>query len=211
MQRFLHQNQSGRTMFEAISYIMIMILVTMAAAGLVNSVLGKYRMGRINQEITDLKKAVSQRFVAAPDYSDVSLKILCEEGIGPAGLVPNKKNDCKGDGTHAFGGQVEVAADKDAEGVAKMYHITFSDVPQNVCIELGAKVWVFDDGSDLNALQINKDLWVWRFSYADNSDIGQKITSEKNKGDKALLLPAQISDVGKACKEKDNVITWYFN
>ena len=50
-----HSNESGRNMFEAIAYIMIMILVTMSAAALVNSGLGKFRIGKVNQELMDLK------------------------------------------------------------------------------------------------------------------------------------------------------------
>lgn len=192
MRNRVYINQSGRSMLEALGYIMIMIMVTFAAASLVNSGLGKFRMSRIHQELMDLKKVISQRYVAATDYSEVKMSTLCEEGIGPANVVPSKKTGCNQKGRHIMGGSVEIGNDE-----GKTFFIKFNDLPSMVCAELGSMVWVINDGSDLDWMDINGTTWKWEFSDTER---------ETNH-----LLPAKTADVMKACEKKQNVITWHFN
>ena len=191
MRHQVYSSQSGRSMFEALGYIMIMILVTYAATAMVNTGLGKYRMSRIHQELTDLKKVISQRYVAASDYSEVKMSTLCEEGIGPANVVPSKKTGCNKKGTHIMGGGVEIGNDE-----GKSFFIKFDGLPTMVCAELGSMVWVINDGSDLDWMDINGTTWKWEFSDTE------KTTKH--------LLPAKTADVMKACDKKQNVITWHF-
>lgn len=194
MYQNLQINQGGRSMIEAIGYIMIMILVTVAATAVVNSGLYRYRLGNINQELTDLKKVISQRYVAATDYSEVKLATLCEEGLGPFNVVPLKKNGCNSRGKHAFGGNVDVGNDD-----GRTFFIKFDLLPTDVCTELGSKIWMVNDGSDLDWMDINGTTWKWKFS-----------DTEKNT---SHFLPAKNIDVLKACNVKNakNVITWHFN
>lgn len=194
MRQNFRNNQRGRTMIEAIGYIMIMILVTIAATALVNSGLYHYRLGRIDQELTDLKKVISQRYVASKDYSEVKLSTLCEEGIGPYNVVPSKKDGCNSKGVHSFGGNVEVGNDDD-----HTFFIKFDMLPTGVCTELGSKIWVINDGSDLDWMEINKTTWKWKFSDTERT------TNHE--------LPANVIDVLKACNAKGpkNEIIWHFN
>ena len=192
MRHQVHSSQSGRTMLEALGYIMIMIMITFAAASLVNSGLGKFRMSRIHQELTDLKKVISQRYVAATDYAEVKMSTLCEEGIGPANVVPSRKTGCNKKGRHIMGGSVEIGNDD-----GRTFFIKFDSLPAMVCAELGSMVWVINDGSDLDWMDINGTTWKWEFSDTE------RVTKH--------LLPAKTADVMKACDQKENVITWHFN
>ena len=176
--------QSGRSMMEAMAYISIMMLVTVSMSAAVNSGYDKFKLGRINQELSDLKKVVSQRYVAAENYKEVKFDTLINEKI-----VPYDVRDKK----HAFGGDISIGSNNEGE----TYYIRFSDVPHRACMELGSRVWVFNDGSDLDALTINGDTWAWESSIFENPH---------------HLLPAKISDVGSQCKKDDkNVIEWSFN
>ena len=48
-------SQTGRSMIEAIGYISVMIMISVSVAAAVNRGYYKYRVSRINQELSDLK------------------------------------------------------------------------------------------------------------------------------------------------------------
>lgn len=186
MKSLFKSNQSGRSMIEAIGYISVMIMISVSVAAAVNSGYYKYRMSRINSELSDLKKVISQRYVAAENYKEVKMQTLIDERIAP--------HDTK-DGAHAFGGAVKIGSG-DSDG--STFYIEFDDVPKEVCMELGLRVWLVNDGSDLDAMKINNKTWGWKFS---NS------ISNPN-----YELPALAKDVLEGCsKSYDNKMIWYFN
>ena len=78
------------------------------------------------------------------------------------------------------------------------YFIEFDKLPRDVCVELGLKVWLVNDGSDLDVMKINNKTYAWKFSNSVNSS--------------NYKLPANPNDVATGCnKEHDNKIVWYFN
>ena len=85
MKKFSRINEAGRSMIEAIGYISVMITIGVAMAAAVNSGYYKFRLSRINQELTDLKKVISQRYVAAENYKEVDMETLIEEKIARIG------------------------------------------------------------------------------------------------------------------------------
>ncbi|MBE6451479.1 MAG: hypothetical protein E7016_05905 [Alphaproteobacteria bacterium] len=179
-------NQSGRSMIEAIGYISVMIMLTTALTASVNSGMHRFKLGRINQELVDLKKVISQRFVSAENYKEVSFDILIDEKI-----VPYDVRDKK----HSFNGGVKIGKG-DANG--NTFYIEFDDVPLQSCTELGTRLWVVNDGSDLDAMDINGKTWAWEYS--------NSVSSSNYK------LPAKPTDVAKACKQgNENKLKWYFN
>lgn len=199
MKSFVKSEQSGRSMMEALGYISITIMVSIAAAAAVNSGWYKFRLGRANQQLTDLKKIVSQRWVADEDYTDVKWKTLVDEG-----LIPGNMSDNDNQGRHAFNGVVEIGSNPASSGTptsdevaaGEMFCIQFSGVPRDACVELGSRVWLVNDGSDLEKMRINSTDFSW---------------SGENNSKK---LPAVVQEVGKACAqagEWNNTITWYFN
>lgn len=198
--------QAGRTMVEALAYISLMCILTASFAALVTSGYNKYRESRMSVELTDLKKVITQRYVAAQDYSGVSWHDLCAEKIGPSSMLPktkcegtgeNKKCKCADSdpvGKHAFSAPVYISPEY--EGA--LYSIYYEGVPQNMCVQLGSMPWGTLEGSDLERLEINGKSWSWENSiYAKSGD--------KN-------MPADLDDIAKACKEGfENKIKWYFS
>ncbi len=185
MKRFSKINEVGRSMIEAIGYISVMVTISVSVAAAVNSGYYKYRLSRINSELTDLKKVISQRYVAAGDYKEVSMDALIEEKIAPW--------DTR-DGTHAFSGEVKIGPYDDGN----FFFIEFDDVPRDACMELGLKVWIVNDGSDLDTLKINNKTWAWKFS---------NLTDNPN-----YELPSKAKDVVEGCTEEyKNKMIWYFN
>ncbi len=187
-------NESGRSMIEALGYISVMIAVSIAVAAAVNSGYYKFRLSRINQELTDLKKFISQRYVAAENYKEVNKDTLEEKG------APWDTRN----GTHAFSGDVKVGSGKnnkcndDGDGDGTTFCIEFVDVPRDACVELGLRLWLANDGSDLDAMSINDKIWAWPFSNSvDDAD---------------AELPATAEDIiDKGCTKENNDMIWFFN
>lgn len=128
------------------------------------------------------KKLINNRYIADGRYSNVSVATVIEEGIAPKDMVSGKKL------YHSYNGEVTV------KGAADSYEITFADLPQKVCVELGILNWTVDNSSDLVSMNINGKSFKWPW-----------VAGSGNK------LPAQMSDVAAACKDGDeNVVKWNF-
>ena len=186
MKRKFVSEQSGRSMIEALGYISVMIMLTIALTASVNSGMNRFKLGRINQELVDLKKAISQRFVAAENYKDISFDTLNNDKVIPNSLR-NKR--------HSFGGDVSIGKG-DENG--STFYIEFKDVPAIACAELGSRLWIVNDGSDLDAMDINGKTWAWAYSTSvDHSN---------------YELPAKATDIATACKKgNENKLKWVFN
>ncbi len=191
MYKKVSTDQNGRSMIEAIGYISILIMVSVSVAMAVNSGYFKYRQSRINQQLTDLKQVISHRYVAAENYKDVKLQTLIDEKIAPHDIVVSGNKDV---GRHAFSGNVKIGP---GDTYGSTFVITFENLPRLVCNELGMKIWVVNDGSDLDYLKINNTTFAWKYS---------------QKKDAAKMLPATATDVSDACNsEYENVMSWYFD
>ena len=101
MLKLSKSNQSGRSMIEAIGYISVLIMISVSVAAAVSRGYYKYRVSRINQELSDLKKVISQRYVAAENYKDVKLQTLVKEKIIPFELR---------NGKHAFSSDFKIGS-----------------------------------------------------------------------------------------------------
>ncbi len=195
--------QSGRSMIEVLCYISIGMVLGVSFLTAVNSGYHRFKLGRLNQELSDLKKVISQRYVVAENYKDVSFETLIEEKI-----VPHDLKDAR----HAMGGSVEIGkGDENGE----TFYIKFDTLTAHACTELGNRLWIVNDGSDLDKMEITKEhTWTWPYSTSESS------SSHSYK------LPAKPHEVAQACNpkickdeegneypcsENDIFIKWYFN
>jgi len=211
MLKLKHSAQEGRTFIETLAYIMIMITVTASIASVVSRSYYRYECSAVQQDLTDLHKAIVKHYAVDGHYSKVSWDDLCEDNLGPKSMMPervctgegnNMKCKCKRQkGRHIFEGPVDIGPSDCRDGSCSTFYIVFDDLPQDVCAQLGTKSWTTIAGSDLERMEINKTLWYWKYSPI--------------LGDAALIkkeLPAQVEDIAEACHEGyDNKITWYFN
>ena len=64
------KSQSGYTLIEAIMFIGVIAMLAIAVINLINSMLDKYRISRVTQQIVDLQKNIDFRFSAAENFGD---------------------------------------------------------------------------------------------------------------------------------------------
>ena len=173
-------SECGRSMIEVIGVLAIIGVISVALAKTIMSVYDKYKISRVTQQITELKKNISNRYVANGDYSIIDISEMLTENIVPA--------DMKNSGTveHSFGGAVTIFGDTDT------YSVTFPRLTQQACVELALMNWVFSGDSDLFRLKINDTEFNWPIV---NSAGAQ--------------LPVTASDAMTACSD-NATITWTF-
>ena len=70
------KSQSGYTLIEAIMFIGVIAMLAIAVINLINSMLDKYRISRVTQQIVDLQKNIDFRFSAAENFGDLESKLL---------------------------------------------------------------------------------------------------------------------------------------
>ena len=175
------ENEKGATLVEVIMVLGIIGAFGVSIATLVTSMYDRYRVSRVGGQIEELQKTINNRYVADGQYTNASIETLIEEEIAPKDMVDGKKL------FHSYHGEVTL------KGSSDNYEITFSDLPQKVCIELGIMNWTVDNTSNLVSLSINNEKFNWPWV-----ETGKK-------------LPAQAAEVSAACRNNDeNVIKWTF-
>lgn len=176
-------SEFGRTMIEVIGVLAILTAVSAAINKFINSMHDKYKISRITQQITDLRKNVSNRYVANGDYSVIKLQDIVNGNVAPSDMIDNGKV------IHAYNSEVSFSGNKDT------YQITFPNLPKHVCMELAIMNWTFGGNSELYKLKIN------------NVDFNWPLLANGGKE-----LPVTITDASAACsaEEYKNSITWTF-
>ncbi len=176
-------NERGQTMIEVIMILGFLGAFSAGIVHLVSRMYDKYRVSRINQQIEEVKKSISNRYMAAGSFVGLTPSGLIKDGAVPADMVAGD-NELR----HAFMGNVSL------HGYFNRYTVTFSNLPLEACVELAMIDWTMGDSSDLINLKINGHTYRWPAA----------------PGAGARLLPLQMSDVSTECTGDDNEIMWNF-
>lgn len=91
-------SEKGYTMLETIMYIGILGTLGAILASYASEVFGRYKTGRIAQQILDLKKAIITYTAASEDYSELDMQKMQNDRA-----VPLDMRDLR----HALGGKIE--------------------------------------------------------------------------------------------------------
>jgi hypothetical protein len=231
-------NEKGYTMLEVLMYTGLIIILTGVIANMVSSVFYRYKIGRINQQVIDLKKSIVYYTATWENYGDLyigdgsmddtphflSLKRMQRDNV----LSMDLKN-----GIHALGGGFDlgssinyigdgVSADQDSTNNKYMFYVKFDGLSPEACTEVVTQGPFYSDSSDLDTLIINDEyLWKYEYSHFDyngispQNEIKLEYTGEVEAGTTKKIIPSialSIADAVKAChKKKDNTITWIFS
>ena len=216
----IKNEQSGRTMIETILYLALIGVLSAGIAKTVSHTFDRYAIGRLAQQLRDIKKSIIHYTAAYEDYTVISgngfNKMLNHNAI-PYDM---KKQ------THALGGTIELGCSKDLVPSPSdtkykyMYYVTFYNISQTACIELLTQSQFFTDGSEadtiiINRTQSNEKSWAFKYSlFYDNT--GSTIPKNCNTTDAPVcLLKNQTLTIDQAlqsCTNKNNnTITWIFS
>lgn len=155
-------NMKGRTLFETIAAMAVISLMAAGIYKLTNSIMDRYKMSRINNQIYALQKVVNERFMVEGNYDmrarhgeRTILKVLQDENLLDSDMRKGK---------HAFGGKITIDGviiqgqdNEDDPNIyeASRYFIRFepgsadSDTWTEVCMSFGDMNWLSEGGSSL--------------------------------------------------------------
>lgn len=186
-------SELGRSMIEIIGVLAIISTVTMGITKFINSMHDKYKISRITQQITDLRKNISNRYVANGDYSIINTQEMIDSKVVPPDMVDGGKV------IHAYNAEVTFNGAKDT------YQVTFPKLPHHVCVELALMNWEFSGNSDLYRVKINDTEFNWPIVANGGKELPISITD----AEETCILPPD-EDEGGVAEYNDNTITWTF-
>ena len=233
-------NEKGYTMLEVIMYTGLIIILTGAIANMVSSVFYRYKIGRINQQVIDLKKSIVYYTATWENYGehddgtgsiDDTIHFLSFERMQRDNVISmDLKNRI-----HALSGGIDlgssinyiaengVHAIEDSTNNKYMFYVKFDGLSPEACVEVVTQGPFYSDSSDLDTLIIN-DEYLWKYKYShfkyDGIPPQNEITLEyttssdpDNPNPKNIpSIALSIADALKACHyKKDNTITWIFS
>ena len=65
-------NEQGNTMIQTILYFCILIALSVSIAKNISGIFGRYKTGRISQQVVELKKSIIQYSAVDEDYMNVT-------------------------------------------------------------------------------------------------------------------------------------------
>lgn len=179
-------NNSGRTMIETIMFLSIIAVLAVGVISVANNVLGRIKLSRVGEQIIELSKNISTRYMSVARYTNLKTSTLIEEKIAPKDMI-------QGDNllVHAYDGLVTVRGERNT------FTVTFNNLPYNACFELCLLNWTMNDITGLLSISVNEDKYVWLDAL--------QVTNNQ------FPLPISVIDAGVSCNNtKQNVIVWEF-
>lgn len=199
-------SECGSTMLETIMYVGFLGMLGAVLAGYVGDVFKRYKIGRINQQIIDLKKAIVHFTAANEDYTKLTLQDMLSSKAMPLDMR---------DSRHATGGSIELGPVGDGSTNPNekfLFYVTFNELDRQTCIELLTQGQFYGDGSDMDTVIVNNTTaWTFRRSFYTLGSIPKIHYLDQND---SMLLNAKPSviDAGAACAAgKNNTIKWIFS
>lgn len=186
-------SEFGRTMIEVIGVLAILTAVSVGINKFINNMHDKYKISRISQQIIDLRKNISNRYVANGDYSVISVQEIIKSNVAPSDMIDNGKI------IHAYNAEVTFS------GAHDTYQITFPKLPHTVCLELAVMNWNFGGSSDLFRLKINDTEFNWPIM----ANGGKELPVSLSDASAACIIPPD-KDEGGVAEYNNNSITWTF-
>lgn len=186
-------SEQGRTMIEVIGVLAILTAVSVGINKFINNMHDKYKISRITQQITDLRKNISNRYVANGDYSIINAQEIIDSKVAPPDMVDNGKI------IHAYNAVVTFSGARDT------YQVTFPELPHHVCVELAVMNWNFGGSSDLYRLKVNDTEFNWPIL----ANGGKELPVSISDAEVACVLPPK-KDEGGVTEYNKNTITWTF-
>ena len=103
-------NMSGRTLFETIAAIAVAGMITVGVVKLTNTIMYRYKLSRIGQQVIDIQKAINFRFMADKGgYTKLGWRdILVQEKLVADEMKVKSGDTYENYGKHAFGGKIYV-------------------------------------------------------------------------------------------------------
>lgn len=146
-------NESGRSMIEMLGVLAIIGALSIGGIAGYSKAMGKYRVNKTIDQITQIVSGVRVLFNGHKSYSALSAELIAKAHIYPGEL---------GDGvaSNPFGGNVTLTSAKrnDNDTRNKAFTITYTAIPDEACIDLATQDWGTGTRSGLVSVAVNGNI-----------------------------------------------------
>lgn len=209
-----HSNQRGYTMMEVILYISILGVLGIVLTNFAYRGFTRYRIGRVAQQVIDLKRAVLQYSAVYDDYLSIKL-----EDMHNKKSIPLDMRNSTTEARHALGGAVTLGASTDLPYATEdytdnkyMFYMTFSTISHSSCVEILTQGHFYSDGGDLDSIITNNEdaPGSYNLFYYEHSFFGSSLA--KKPENKIKMNRLTVDQAQEACPSQSrNSITWIFS
>ena len=207
-------NERGYTMLEAIIYIGLLIALGGWLASLAHNVHYRYKVGRVTQQVLELKKAISHFTATSETYTNLSIQNMNSGSALPLDMRTSNNTKAK----HALGGEIllgcaQTLVPGNIDDYKYLFYITFKNLSQKACVEVLTQGQFYGDGSELDALIVNSNKgWKYRYSIYSSNAVTFTTISIGNSFSATNNIHLSVAQALNACSRKyDNTITWIFS
>ncbi|MFV0626672.1 MAG: type 4 pilus major pilin [Alphaproteobacteria bacterium] len=172
-------NELGRTMLETILVLSVISVIAISLMSAVNGAYKKYKISKVIQQVSEIRKRISARYLAVGSYSGITNQALIDDKVVPTEMVSGGKF------YHAFGGEMKIS------GTNAYYVLTITNLPKVVCTDLATMDWRVDETTTLVSIAVAGT------TGASGTTYGWSQTAAQN------TLPLQINEAMAKCSTEN--------
>ena len=211
-------NQSGRTMLEAMLVISIIVALSAGLAKIINAGVNRYRISSTTSQLFDMRKAIKARYMAIGNYSNLdgtdTNTLITDKIISRAmgaragnGVVNVYGNVLINVGLDTDNREVDIRNAYSLDAAApddRYFSITYTDLPRDACVALLNIDWPHSGSTGIMA--------VFAQGGGGATLLGANIDEGSTwiAGDR-VRFPLSVDEIVNICTDSNNNrISWYF-
>jgi hypothetical protein len=166
----------------------------------------KFKINKTIEQVSQIAANARTLFKSQDDYSGLDCSYSDVDICKKAKIVPDDVFDANGKMKNPFGGDIFIE-DEYTFGYSNSFHIWYTDVPEDACMELATIDWGSATSDGLIAVSIN-DLVCY---FYNGWDAKKKTTGYiACVDDPSAKLPIEVSTAATYCSENNNRLGWAF-
>ena len=203
--------QSGRSMIEMLGVLAIIGVLSVGGIAGYSKAMMKFKINKTIDQITQISQNVRTLYARQKSYKNISNKIIKKANVAPNEIFEGSGSDYAM--TNAFGGEIKItSSSKNIFGDNGAFLITYTNIPDEACIELATQDWGNTNSSGLLIIGIADVMAEGGGSISSDLCAGEGFKSGNNVYARpcAYSLPFPINVAVELCSGNNNPISWRF-
>ena len=200
----MKNNQFGRSMIEMLGVLAIIGVLSVGGIAGYSKAMMKFRVNKTVDQVAQITTNMRTFFSSQSDYSGLGSNAVYL--IRKAKIAPTEMHDTSSSGIrNPFGGWVWGSySGKTSSSDSRAFTITFSEVPEEACLELAVLDWGAGSGSGLVAFGVNSDVGSIYVNNTGSTNVATPYSTN-------YPIPMKPSSAIVACQAgTNNTLYWKF-
>ncbi len=194
-------------MIEMLGVLAIIGVLSVGGIAGYSKAMTKFKINKTIEQVSQIAANARTLFKSQDDYSGLDCYYRNVDICKKAKIVPDDVFDANGRMKNPFGGDIFIE-DEYTFGYSNSFHIWYTDVPEDACMELATIDWGSATSDGLIAVSINDDSGS---DYYKGCDGTKKTTGYiACVDDPNAKLPIEVSTAATYCSGNDNRMGWAF-